>query len=81
MCQPTQTVKKILTRRVEEDTQVAPEVIVKILGIEGNRVTLGITAPKRIGISRLTQRLEEWKPYIGDWEIKDGELPIGDQGS
>lgn len=81
MHQPTRTVKGILTRRVEEDIQIAPDVIVKILGTEGNRVTLGITAPKCIGISRLTQLPEEWKPYIGDWDIKDGELPTGNQGS
>lgn len=43
----------ILTRRLNETLVIGDNVTVTILGIKGNQVKLGVTAPKEIEVHRL----------------------------
>jgi carbon storage regulator len=42
----------ILSRRPSEELVIGDDVVVKILGINGQQVRLGITAPKTVRIDR-----------------------------
>jgi carbon storage regulator len=42
----------ILSRRINESLQIGPNVTVKVLGIHGHHVRLGLTAPRDIVIDR-----------------------------
>jgi carbon storage regulator len=42
----------ILTRRVEETVRIGDEVTVKVLGIKGNLVRVGINAPPDVAVHR-----------------------------
>lgn len=55
----------ILTRRPNESLMVGDEVKVTVLGIKGNQVRVGISAPRHVPVHR--QEIYE--------KIKDEELP------
>ncbi len=42
----------VLTRQMEESIMIGDDVEIVIVGINGNRVRLGINAPKRIPVHR-----------------------------
>ncbi|WWO99085.1 MAG: carbon storage regulator CsrA [Candidatus Dasytiphilus stammeri] len=42
----------ILTRRVGETLMIGDEITVTILGVKGNQVRIGITAPKEVAVHR-----------------------------
>ena len=42
----------ILTRRVGETLMIGDEVTVTVLGVKGNQVRLGISAPKNVSVHR-----------------------------
>ena len=42
----------ILTRRVGETLMIGDEVTVTVLGVKGNQVRIGITAPKEVAVHR-----------------------------
>jgi len=42
----------ILTRRVSESLMIGDEVSITVLGVKGNQVRIGITAPKEIPVHR-----------------------------
>ena len=42
----------ILTRRVGETLMIGEEVTVTVLGVKGNQVRIGVTAPKEVGVHR-----------------------------
>lgn len=42
----------VLTRRVDESIAIGDSIIVTVLGIEGDRVKLGIVAPREITVLR-----------------------------
>jgi carbon storage regulator len=42
----------ILTRRVGETLMIGDEVSVTVLGVKGNQVRIGITAPKDVAVHR-----------------------------
>ena len=42
----------ILTRRTGESVMIGDEVTVTVLGVKGNQVRIGITAPKMIPVHR-----------------------------
>ncbi len=42
----------ILTRRAMEAVMIGPHISVRVLGIQGNQVRLGFTAPKDVAINR-----------------------------
>ena len=56
----------ILTRRVGETLMIGDAVTVTVLGVKGNQVRIGITAPKDVAVHReeIYQRLQ-----------KDGDEP------
>lgn len=51
----------ILTRRVGETVMIGDEIAVTVVGINGNQIRLGITAPKEIPVHReeVYERLHE----------------------
>jgi carbon storage regulator len=42
----------ILTRRVGETLMIGDEVTVTVLGVKGNKIRLGINAPKSVAVHR-----------------------------
>jgi carbon storage regulator len=42
----------ILTRRVGETIMIGDDVTVTVLGVKGNQVRIGVTAPKDIAVDR-----------------------------
>lgn len=42
----------ILTRRVGETVMIGDDVMVTVLGVKGNQVRLGVSAPKSIAVHR-----------------------------
>ena len=42
----------VLTRHSGEQLVIADEIVVTVLGVEGNKVRLGITAPKSVRVDR-----------------------------
>ena len=42
----------ILTRRVGETLMIGDEVTVTVLGVKGNQVRIGITAPREVPVHR-----------------------------
>jgi len=42
----------ILTRRIGETMMIGDDVTVTVLGVKGNQVRLGVTAPKEVSVHR-----------------------------
>lgn len=53
----------ILTRRIGETLNIGDDVKVTILGIKGNQVRIGVSAPKEVGVHReeIYERIQEEK--------------------
>ena len=60
----------ILTRRVGETLMIGDSVTVTILGVKGNQVRVGITAPKDVAVHR-----EEIFQRIGRESVAGAEIP------
>lgn len=58
----------ILTRRVGESLMIGDDVSVTILGVKGNQVRIGITAPKDVAVHReeIYQRIRREQPGDDD---------------
>ena len=56
----------ILTRRVSESLMIGDEVSITVLGIKGNQVRIGITAPKEIPVHReeIYQKIQAEKENV-----------------
>lgn len=63
----------ILTRRVGETLMIGDSVTVTVLGVKGNQVRLGITAPRDVTVHReeIFQRIHP---------EGEGQAPAGDKG-
>lgn len=48
----------VITRRIEETMLIGSDVSVTVLGVQGNQVRLGITAPKGVRVDREEKRLQ-----------------------
>ena len=71
----------ILTRRVGETLMIGDTVTVTVLGVKGNQVRIGITAPKDVAVHReeIFQRLQkDGGASAGDHAAGDESLPKGD---
>lgn len=42
----------ILTRRVSEEVMIGDDIKIKILGVKGNQVRIGIAAPEDVSVHR-----------------------------
>ena len=57
----------ILTRRTGETVMIGNEVTLTVLGVKGNQVRIGITAPKDVAVHReeIYQRIQQEKTKGG----------------
>jgi carbon storage regulator len=55
----------VLARRTAESLQIGPDITITVLGIHGNQVRLGITAPRTIVIDRAEIHARKQREYIG----------------
>lgn len=53
----------ILTRRVGESLMIGDDIVVTILGVKGNQIRVGISAPKDVSVHReeIYQRIQQEK--------------------
>ncbi len=53
----------ILTRRVGENIVINDDIVVKVLGLQGNQVRIGIDAPKEVSVHReeIWERIQQEK--------------------
>jgi carbon storage regulator len=65
------SVMLILTRRVGETLMIGDQVTVTVLGVKGNQVRIGITAPKDVAVHR-----EEIYPRIKQEHEAAGGAPV-----
>lgn len=66
----------ILSRRIGETIRVGDEIIVRVLGVKGSQVRIGVAAPKDIGVHReeVYERIKGRQP-VEDLE-NDTRVPI-----
>jgi carbon storage regulator len=55
----------VLSRKVGEQIRIGSEIVVTVVSVKGNRVTLGIEAPKHIRVDRE----ELWSKRTGECGI------------
>ena len=69
----------ILTRRVGETLMIGDSVTVTVLGVKGNQVRVGITAPKDVAVHReeIYQRLQHGDEPVQPAPDAEG-LPAGE---
>lgn len=70
----------ILTRRVGETLNIGDEVRVTVLGIKGNQVRIGVSAPKDVPVHReeIYERIQNEKNGVNhDQDEVDGNQAVG----
>ena len=53
----------VLARRPTESLQIGPDITITVLGIHGNQVRLGITAPRTVVIDRAEVHARKLRDY------------------
>ena len=63
----------ILTRRIGETLMIGDDVTVTVLGVKGNQVRIGVSAPKEVAVHReeIYQRIQKEKG--GDSPASDSD--------
>jgi carbon storage regulator len=69
----------ILTRRVGETVVVGDDVTLTVLGVKGNQVRWGISAPKRVAVHR--EEIYERIKHEGSSKSADRSKDITGQGA
>ncbi|MGH8147696.1 MAG: carbon storage regulator CsrA [Rhodanobacteraceae bacterium] len=71
----------ILTRRVGETLMIGDQVTVTVLGVKGNQVRIGITAPKDVAVHReeIYQRIKQ--EHDASAAAQAGEAPAEPEAS
>ena len=66
----------ILTRRVGETVMIGDEVTVVVLGVKGNQVRMGITAPRTVAVHReeIFERIKR-EEHDGDDATTEPKVP------
>nr|WP_308808249.1 MULTISPECIES: carbon storage regulator CsrA [unclassified Providencia] len=63
----------ILTRRVSEEVMIGDDIKIKILGVKGNQVRIGVAAPEDVSVHReeIYQRVlaERNNASASDWPL------------
>jgi carbon storage regulator len=69
------SVMLILTRRVGETLMIGDQVTVTVLGVKGNQVRIGITAPKDVAVHReeIYQRIKQEHEAGGGAPVESDE--------
>ena len=67
----------ILTRRVGETLMIGDEVTVTVLGVKGNQVRIGITAPKDVAVHReeIYQRIKHEHDEVATVPASPDDVP------
>ena len=67
----------ILTRRVGEAVMIGDEVTVTVLGVKGNQVRVGVSAPTDVSVHReeIYERIQ--REEKGDAADNDAEYAVG----
>jgi carbon storage regulator len=63
----------ILTRRPQETIRVGEDITITILGVEGNKVRVGIAAPRNVVVDR--EEVYERKQRELTVEVEEARLP------
>nr|WP_283027178.1 carbon storage regulator CsrA [Providencia rettgeri] len=63
----------ILTRRINEEVMIGDDIKIKILGVKGNQVRIGVAAPEDVSVHReeIYQRVlaERNNASASDWPL------------
>ena len=64
----------ILTRRVGETLVIGDNVTVTVLGVKGNQVRIGVTAPRSVSVHRqeIYERIRKERDESAPPDTKDG---------
>jgi carbon storage regulator len=58
----------ILSRRIGEIIRIGPDIVVTVLGVNGNQVRLGVDASKDVAVHReeVFERIKHERSTVGD---------------
>ena len=64
----------ILTRRVGETVMIGDDIAVTVLGVKGNQVRIGVTAPRSVSVHRqeIYERIRKERDESAPPDTKDG---------